>query len=578
MPMSSKCRNRAEQSSIRILECDNALDRLNEARFKQHYDKLFSNCHWSTPFQSWAFLTTWYKYYCILYDPVIILDVDPDNKLTAFLALARDKQTSRLFVAGTHQAEYQAWLSSADSYGPFLSNAFNALQQKYDTRSLTFKYLPERAPTDWMTNRQGKNWSVQIRRHKRPLVDLSKAEQMAKSLNKKSNKSRIRRLNRQGPLEFFQKMDPDECEHRIDEIAAHYDLRQGAINGSRPFIDDPNKRGFHVELMRQQNLFHGSMLTVGDKLAAAHIGAGDESTMSIGVFSYSPFFARQSPGKILILMMCIDLAKRGYQYLDLTPGGDWKDRFATDFGQVIEAKVIFDQRMAFREKITGVFATVAKSTAKLLGVRPAAVKNLAQTLRHRRLSSVFRFLGEHIWSDREFRIYFLDAAIGRQTHFDKVLQRDSIQDLLAFRPTERWQTRQKFLGTALQRLAQGMHVYTYVENGILIHSGWQIERQERARFSEVEQDYTFPSGTAVLFDSYTHPAARRRGIQQKSLRQRLRDAAEIEGVERIFTAALADNTPSIRSIEKVGFSYKLSLFRSRRFGNTRRSRSDFSDT
>lgn len=568
--MSLTFHSKSARSSILILESKDALEKLHEAQFKLDYENLYTDCHWSTPFQSWAFLTTWYKFYSCQFDPVIVLDMDQTDRLAAFLALARDKRTEQLLVAGTHQAEYQTWLSSADGHELFLNNAFDALQRKYRARSLIFKYLPARAPTDWIQNLQGFKRSARIHRHKRPLIELREVERIAKSLNKKHNRSRINGLKRHGHLAFSCLVNPEEREYRMDEVAAQYDLRQGATNGVCPFIDDPNKKAFHIELMRLNNLLHVSTLTVGKELAAANIGVRDANTVSLGVFSYSPFLARHSPGSILILMLCAELARKGYQFLDLTPGGDWKDRFATTYDEVLEVTVFFDSRVASGKKINDLCVAAARSTIQLFGLRPSAVKSFVERLMRLKLSSVIRILGEFVWNDREFRVYFFEAAIARQLKTERMLRRDSLQDLLAFKPAERWQTRQRVFSSALQKLAKGNHVYTYVENGTLMHSGWLIERQARAYFTEVEQAFTFPSGTAVLFDFYTHPPARGRGLFQKSLREMLRDSAEIEGVKQICISALADNTPSIHVIEKVGFSYALSLFRSCHLGYTRK--------
>ena len=57
---------------------------------------------------------------------------------------------------------------------------------------------------------------------------------------------------------------------------------------------------------------------------------------------------------------------------------------------------------------------------------------------------------------------------------------------------------------AVERRAQGFHLYSYVEGGCLLHYGWLIERQTRGEDGWVDQVYFPPPDTAVLFDHFTH--------------------------------------------------------------------------
>jgi RimJ/RimL family protein N-acetyltransferase len=127
-----------------------------------------------------------------------------------------------------------------------------------------------------------------------------------------------------------------------------------------------------------------------------------------------------------------------------------------------------------------------------------------------------------------------------------------------------------FLKRVLKGLEHGNHVYTFVEEGRLVHYGWLIERQQKSHLSEVGHDFYLPPDSAVLTDFYTHPAARGKGLYQQSLRQMLHDAALIPGTKHIFIGVLADNGPSRHVIEKVGFEYRFSFFARTFGGKTKR--------
>ena len=87
-----------------------------------------------------------------------------------------------------------------------------------------------------------------------------------------------------------------------------------------------------------------------------------------------------------------------------------------------------------------------------------------------------------------------------------------------------------------------------------------IERPESSFLSEVNQPWTPPEHAAVLYGFYTHPRFRGRGLYTSSLARMIRDAGTIPGVGEIYISVLADNAPSRRVIEKLGFVYERSFY------------------
>jgi RimJ/RimL family protein N-acetyltransferase len=151
------------------------------------------------------------------------------------------------------------------------------------------------------------------------------------------------------------------------------------------------------------------------------------------------------------------------------------------------------------------------------------------------------------------------------------LARDRFEDLACYAPAERWQpTTTAFLRSAMERLENGEHCYTYVEDGVLAHYGWLAERQESTFMDEVRQSWRLPPGSAVLYGFYTHPRFRGRGLYASALRRMIRDAATIPGLGEIYIGVRADNGPSRRVIEKVGFVYDRSFYARRRLASVRR--------
>jgi RimJ/RimL family protein N-acetyltransferase len=401
-------------------------------------------------------------------------------------------------------------------------------------------------------------------------MDLTDREPLERSLRKKSNKSRLNRLKKLGHLTLRTVETGDDLEGIVDQLTAQYDVRQGAVNDVCPFREDTKKRGFQIELMKIPHLTHTSALMLDDEVIASHIGVVNGSSLSLGVYSHSAVHAGFSPGKFLILMLGLELADKGVKCLDLTPGGEWKDRFATNHDEV-EAMTVFLEPNAMRrlernERLT----SVAKRCLAMAHVTPAQARAASARLARAKPASVAREIEARLWLDREYRVYYYPAAAARQLDAEAVFSRDRPADLLSFEPTEPWQSRQTFLATALKRLENGNHVYTLVENDRLVHCGWLIERQVETFFPEVDQSFAFPANTAVLFDFFTHPDERGRGLYQAAMRRMLFDAAADPALEQISIAALADNRASINAIEKVGFNYATSLYLRRRALTTER--------
>jgi len=132
-------------------------------------------------------------------------------------------------------------------------------------------------------------------------------------------------------------------------------------------------------------------------------------------------------------------------------------------------------------------------------------------------------------------------------------------------------SRQEFLARALQRIGRGHHVYTYVEGGTLIHHGWTAENQSRALLTEVGQELPLPPRSSVVYDCYTHPGARGRGIYKRSLRHLLQAIAAKGCSDWIFIWVLAGNGASRHVIEQAGFDYYGSAFQLTVLGWSRRS-------
>ena len=134
-----------------------AFSLLDDAVFRRGWERLQNDCFWATAFQRFDFANAWYYAYRERFDPVIIFERDNICELTGLLALAVQKRSGGLVVAGDHQAEYQVWLDRAGVDDAFIEGALAQCRRRFPGRTLSFQYLPPGAPTGW--TEPGRPWS-----------------------------------------------------------------------------------------------------------------------------------------------------------------------------------------------------------------------------------------------------------------------------------------------------------------------------------------------------------------------------------------------------------------------------------
>lgn len=519
--------------------------------FQQQWSDLYAACPWATPFQSSGFATTWYEVYRDNFKPVILTETI-DGTLVGLLTLATTPDLKQLVVAGTPQAEYHAWLARIDRGDPFIEATLAMLRDSFPGLTLTFQYLPPLAPKQWLA--AGRPWhrTSLLSVRPRPLMKLGDGENLRKSLRKSSNKSRLNRLKRLGEVRFEQLHTEAELAAVFDEIIAYYDFRQGAVNNSTPFQNDPLKRKFRLALMRVKGLQHVTVLKVGERVVAAHIGLSDRQQCILGAPAHSPFHAIHSPGKLHLLMLGVELAKQGLEVLDLTPGGDpYKERFATDHDEVYVLDV-FLSRQAW-QKQTAELKLRSKSILKGLilaaGIDLETVSASAEKLRR---FNWRKNSGQNL-NQPEYRVYSYTGDRIIPADRSHLVRRDCLNDLLVFKPVDARQTRQEFLSLCLERLEAGEHVYTWTNQDGLVEYAWLIERLEKSVFSDWQQEYILEPESALIYDYHVHPDNQQRGFDRVLLQQMINDAISIDGAKQVYLTALA-NDPFQDTIETAGFT------------------------
>jgi CelD/BcsL family acetyltransferase involved in cellulose biosynthesis len=548
-------------AKVELIQGDAAVALLRDPEFQQAWSKLASTCMWGTSCQTWAFADAWLSVYQDTYEALLVIQRN-GSELEGLLPLATERSSGSIVHVGAHQAEYQVWLATETNAEPFIELALDALAVAYPGKRLELQYLPPGSPISWCRN--GSRWTqkVLLQEKKRPLLTLGPNSSVEESLRKKSNKSRINRLKKIAPLTLVEIETREQLSAVIDTIADYCDLRQGAINSSFPFRDDPCKKEFCLRLLERPGITHASALMLGDRVVAANIGLLNRTSVSLGIVVHSPFLAEHSPGKILILLLARELGQQGFSNFDLTPGGDmYKDRSADHYDTVYVLRVCFSRIDYFREAAKARLR--AGAIRMLKGRSPVFVSGLKAIARTGPSDLLEKVIGKIIRATSkrdEPRYYTVPMEQAQQLPSRTAFKVNSISDILCYEPAGRHdRTKTRFLLDALHNLEAGGQAYTLVENGVLLHCGWISRPQDRS--SNGDQTVVYPPASCLIWDDYTHPAGRARDLAGLCLAQRLHDAASLSGIETIVVkcdAARADRSSAPASSD-LGFNRPAAL-------------------
>lgn len=188
-------------------------------------------------------------------------------------------------------------------------------------------------------------------------------------------------------------------------------------------------------------------------------------------------------------------------------------------------------------------------------------------LHHARNNSI----STRLWSQKT--LYLMAAT--RETRIppqvDLPFKVDSWDDLEKFQPTERWHHRESFLADARNKLNQGIHCITLVQDSQLAFVDWVRPGSNQARFGHVDQIVLFPERVSTQFSGYVHPAHRGKGLFLEGMRRILDYVFEQTDTQYAFAGVEQGHTIAYQSHLKVGFEVIARMDTRHRLGRVRYS-------
>lgn len=530
-------------ASIHILSGGEALALLADASFVSQWTETERATPWATPTQRPDFSAAWYRCYADVATPVLVFRGEPRRDLRALLALAAFPG-NRLTVAGAEQSEYQGWIAHPDET-EFITAALDALALRYPAHRLRFQYLAPGIPTDVLDAHPRWGALAVARSETRGLMRLDPAE-TARTLKKSGNRSKLNRLKQLGEVRLDRLTERQELAAVIDEIAAHCDLRQCAMNGVMPFRDDTRKREFYLSMLEAPGLLHATVLRVGSTVAAAHLGVASARDVSLGVIAHNPFLAAHSPGKLLIHLLSNRLAEEGFQLLDLTPGGAYKDRFASEYDEVQVRDIHFGRASFVATSVARRSRALAKrvvlAVGRLAGLDEAAVRRRAAALRGR--GSTSEHAGGPAGGAPMRGLLRIDAHAAQRLPVSGTVARDRAEDLQRYDAID--PPRQQFCRDVLQRLEAGEHAYTLSDTSGLLHCAWLRP--------PVDEGGGATPRAALLTSGYTRVGRSDGRLELQSLLQRAQDAVLIDAAEFVDVDVDGLRSDVLSELARLGFT------------------------
>ena len=556
---------------VELFHDTDARNLIDDPSFIQSWHDLCHKCPTATSFQSPSFVRAWFHCYSEHWRPIVVLSREKDGDLSALWILANSLDARKITHPGAHQSEYQTWIAKTGADIDFFSAAWAEITRQLPLSSLKIKYFPNAELARAIQKSPKTSRICIVNYHKRPLLELN-TDNIEASFKKKANKSRLNRLKKQGEIQFRRIATREELDAVFDQLIAFYDFRQGATHNSIPFRSDPCKRAFLSNLLADpENRAYVTTTLLDGQPIAAFWGAVSSGIVHLGMLIHSPFYAENSPGKLHIMQLSKHLAEHGKQTIDLTPGGDtWKERFANIHDEVAEIDIFKTARARLIALLFIKTQLYCKRCINAAGLSTSAIKSYFWMFRKITPKSVARKLCDWAYTKRELRIYRCERGLSDRITSNDMIRCNSLPDLISFEPGETWQTSRSFLTAALHRIENGESAFTISINKKLAASGWLVKDQRTSVLSEVHQTMLLPEGSVSLYDFYTDPKFRGRGLYRQLIAHMLQLAFSNENTKYAYICVLADNGASRHVIEKAGFQHQGSFYLERKFGRLKK--------
>lgn len=511
-----------------------------------------------------AFVISWYRQHETLFEPIVCVGHDSSGQLVGLMALARSREDHAITHAGDLHAEYCGWIALPAIDEGFVEECLIGIKKTLGVKRWTWKWLPPGSPVGFLTSRRLAENGIfaSFRIERSPVWNLEDMDRFKQLVKTKSIKNQINRFKKMGGFFLERVRDKERTRQLLKTLRLQCDFRQEAIQGVRPFADNPCKQPFFVERQEFPESNHFTVLWSNDRPVSFHFGACNEDTLLLGLTAYDPTESRNSPGKVHLIELARTLKEEGFHRVDLTPGGDqYKEFFANDSQELVVPTFHFSRAAKLRADFVETVRRPMKVALAVARVSPddfrqaiSRLRTLPIRLKNSTPGKLLNRIKRIFYEDVVYLQYTTECKSGpTEVVRDPEIFAQRYEDLLLYEECNPWLDRRQLLSAALKRFSSGETLYSASRGEKLLHYGWVAPGGQSHFLLGVNVTFKSPSDSAVLYDFFTHPEYRRQGLYQRNLRKILRDLADA-GIRKAFIGVLEGNESSRRAIENVGFS------------------------
>jgi hypothetical protein len=303
-----------------------------------------------------------------------------------------------------------------------------------------------------------------------------------------------------------------------------------------------------------------TVLKVGDEVVSAQLDLVGANDAHLALGSYAPWMAKHALGKIHIIELARLMMEEGRTRIDLTPGDDpYKSDFATEW-DTVHVFALYPSRLARGRATAGRAAErVGRRLMQRWNTTPARARMwLAEAVRRPLASAAAGMLAvrDRFCSNDETLIYARSTRSTTQsTNGDEpLLRRNSIADLMAYRPRALGMAVHAYMSQVSERFARGMSAYTCAEAGHLRLAGWVTDEPAALLEETICNELSIPQRCGVVFDVQSHASADS-ATSRRAMSQLVAEAERLvpEG-ERVYVLVPKSNATLRKTIEGMGFT------------------------
>lgn len=322
--------------------------------FKDDWNSLHNKQSFQSYFSSYSFNKTWWHTYGNDYDlKTIVIKQNNNVALIAPFITAKNNDNSWTLIGNT-RADYNQIVCKENDQELFS----NFIEYLYKHPWSEIKIRRIAANNQWLSyfsnsysssDNKIKKMSLLInifqplieKNHykEHPYVNAEKLKELQNLFNKKNIKYRLKKIIKLGNLEFKQ-LSSKDCSNAILDQYFNLHLKRCDYRDQNLFFSHDINRNFFKNLIENDNEnlggVHLDILTLDDKLIAAHFGFSWKKCYYIYKSCYDPDYREYAPGKVLRAEIFRHCYNNGYREVDLLNGlENYKNEYLSNIRETV---------------------------------------------------------------------------------------------------------------------------------------------------------------------------------------------------------------------------------------------------